>query len=457
MSADARPDLDSLINRSRTSRYQTLIITVCVAVMVLDGFDTQSISFAAPAVAAAWHVSPSGFGFVFGIGLFGGLIGAISSGVVADRIGRKPTLVLSVLLFGAASLTTPLADSMTSLSVIRFITGLGVGGALPGAIAIAAEYAPQRARATVAAITFCGIPLGSVLGSVLASHLIPRHGWGSIFVVGGVIPLLLVPLIIAFVPESIRFLALRQDDAAIAKLLARMGIDDEHAAQVRTKAADVPQRTPVWSLFTEGRALGTTLLSVALFLTLLMAFFLVNWLPTLATRAGIGTSAAILAVASLNIGGILGSLMISRLSRHWAPGVMISLFYALGAVGIAFVGQTGTSGAWLLSTTFVAGFFAIGAQMCTVSLLATYYDTTLRATGVGWAMGCGRVGGIIGPTVGGWMVAASMTMGTMFVMAGLVCAACSAIVLALGRFVLQQAADLPAETSPIAADPTPAG
>lgn len=457
MSADARPDLDSLINRSRTSRFQTLIIALCVAVMVLDGFDTQSISFAAPDLAATWHVSPSSFGFVFGIGLFGGLIGAISTGVIADRFGRKPTLVLSVLLFGAASLTTPLADSMTSLSVIRFITGLGVGGALPGAIAIAAEYAPKRARASVAAITFCGIPLGAVLGSVLASHLIPRYGWGSIFVVGGVLPLLLVPFIIAFVPESIRFLSLRGDDAAIAKLLARMGIDDEEAAQAKTGAADVPRRTPVWSLFTEGRALGTTLLSVALFLTLLMAFFLVNWLPTLATRAGIGTSAAILAVASLNIGGILGSLMISRLSGRWRPGMVISLSYALGAVGIACVGQTGTSGAWLLSTVFVAGFFAIGAQMCTVSLLATYYDTTLRATGVGWAMGCGRVGGIIGPTVGGWMVAASVSMGAMFVIAGLVCAACSGTVFALGRFVLQQAADRPTETSPVAADPAPAG
>jgi AAHS family 4-hydroxybenzoate transporter-like MFS transporter len=201
------------------------------------------------------------------------------------------------------------------------------------------------------------------------------------------------------------------------------------------------RRTPMRSLFTEGRALGTSLLSMALFLTLLMAFFLVNWIPTLAARAGIGTSAAILGVAALNIGGILGSLVISRLSHRCAPGMVISLCYALGAVAIACIGQAGGSGTWLLVTAFVAGFLAIGAQMCTVSLLAIYYDTRLRATGVGWGMGCGRVGGIIGPLVGGWLIAASVSMGAIFVIAGLVCAACAITVFAIGRLVLRAPVD----------------
>jgi AAHS family 4-hydroxybenzoate transporter-like MFS transporter len=443
MSSDGRPDLDSIINRAGTSRFQRVIIALCAAVMVVDGYDTQSIAFAAPALAAAWHVQPASFGLVFGIGLFGGLLGAVCTGVVADRIGRKPTLMITILLFGVASLVTPFADSMGTLSAIRFITGLGVGGALPGAIALAAEYAPKRARATVAALTVCGIPLGSVLGSVLASQLIPAYGWESVFVVGGVLPLLLLPFIAARVPESIRFLSLKHDQAAIAKLLARMGIAEEQAAQVEIRADDQTRRAPMRSLFTEGRALGTSLLSLALFLTLLMAFFLVNWIPTLATRAGIGTSAAILGVAALNIGGILGSLVISRLADRLAPGMVISLSYALGAVAIACVGQAGRSDTWLLITAFVAGFLAIGAQMCTVSLLAIYYDTRLRATGIGWGMGCGRVGGIIGPVIGGWLIAASVSMGAIFVVAGLVCAACAVTVFAIGRFVLRAPADRP--------------
>ena len=457
MSADAQPDLDSIINRSRISRFQIAVIALCTGVMVLDGFDTQSISFAAPRIAAAWHVSPSGFGFVFGIGLFGGLVGAICTGMIADRIGRKPTLVITTLLFGVVSLTTPLADSMTSLSVIRFVTGLGVGGALPGAVSIATEYAPRRARGTVAAVTFCGIPAGSVVASVLASRLIPHYGWGIIFIVGGILPLLLVPLLAAFVPESIRFLSLRRDAAAIAKLLSRMGVDEQEAARVQIRPAAGPERASVRSLFTEGRALGTTLLSLALFLTLLMAFFLVNWIPTLATRAGIGTSAAILGVGSLNVGGILGSLAISKLSRRLAPGMVVAVSYALGAVAVAFVGQAGTSGSMLLGTTFVAGFLAIGAQMCTVSLLATYYDTPLRATGVGWAMGCGRVGGIIGPTVGGWLVAASFSMGVIFFIVGLVSAACAVTVFAIGRYVLHATADRAAGTPAPTANTIPAG
>lgn len=437
MDTNGTPDLDSIINRGRTSRFQTIIIALCTAVMLLDGFDTQSISFAAPAIAATWHVRASDFGFVFGIGLFGGLVGAIITGVIADRIGRKPTLMISVLLFGVVCLATPLAGSMGMLSAIRFVTGLGVGGALPGAIAIAAEYAPERTRATVAAVTFCGIPLGAVIGSVLASQLIPAFGWGSIFLVGGVLPLLLLPFLGACVPESIRFLSIKRNEVAIAKVLARMGVTGERAAQVKIGPIAGTGRAPVRGLFTEGRALGTSLLSVALFLTLLMAFFLVNWIPTLATRAGIGTSAAILGVAALNIGGIVGSLAISKLSDRRVPGRVISASYALGAVAIAFVGQAGASGVWLLITTFVAGVLAIGAQMCTVSLLATYYVTRLRATGVGWGMGCGRVGGIIGPVIGGWLIAASVSMGTIFVITGLVCAACAVTVFALDHLVLR--------------------
>jgi AAHS family 4-hydroxybenzoate transporter-like MFS transporter len=436
MPAEGRHDLESIINRVGMSRLQTLVIAVCTAVMIVDGFDTQVISFAAPGIAAAWQVPPASFGFVFGIGLFGGLVGALCTGVIADRIGRKPTLMITVLLFGVASLATPFADSMTTLGVVRFVTGLGVGGALPGAIALAAEYAPQRARAAVAAITFCGIPLGSVIGSVISSVMIPAFGWESVFVVGGLLPLLLLPLIVLFVPESIRFLALKRDQDMIARLLTRMGVPEEEAGRVEIGSDLAPRRAPVRSLFTEGRALGTTLLSLAVFLTLLMAFLVVNWIPTLATRSGIGTSAAILGVAALNIGGILGALVISRISLRRPPGMVISLFYALGAVAIATVGQAGSSGTWLLISAFAAGFLAIGAQMTTVALLAIFYDTRLRATGVGWAMACGRVGGIIGPVLGGLLVAASIGMGAIFAVAGLVCAACAVTVFGIGRFVL---------------------
>lgn len=437
MDTEPTTDLDSILNRATTSRFQVVIIALCTAVMIVDGFDTQAIAFAAPAIASAWHVEHASFGPVFGIGLFGGLVGAIGAGVVADRFGRKPTLLVAVLVFGVASLTTPSVDSMTALSAVRFVTGLGVGGALPSAIAIAAEYAPSRARGTVAAVTFCGIPLGSVIGSVLAARLIPSYGWGSVFVAGGALPLVLLPVLAAGVPESIRFLALRGDRTAIARLLARMGVTGERSARLAIEPAVGVRRAPVRSLFTGGRALGTGLLSMAVFLTLLMAFFLVNWIPTLATRAGIGTSAAILGVGALNIGGILGGLAISRFADRWAPGMLISLCYAVGAVAVGCVGQGGTSGGWLLVSAFLAGLLAIGAQMCTVSLIAVYYDTRLRATGVGWTMACGRVGGIIGPVIGGWLIAGSVSMATIFAVAGLVCAACAVTVFALGRLVLR--------------------
>src|SRR5882757_7758471 len=155
MGTEGTTDLDSILDRTPTSRFQVVIVALCTTVMIVDGFDTQAISFAAPGIASAWHVAHASFGFVFGIGLFGGLVGAMCAGVIADRVGRKPTLLVAVLLFGAASLATPLVGSMAALGAVRFVTGLGVGGALPSAIAIAAEYAPARARGTVAAVTFC--------------------------------------------------------------------------------------------------------------------------------------------------------------------------------------------------------------------------------------------------------------------------------------------------------------
>ncbi|MBO0708879.1 MAG: MFS transporter [Candidatus Dormibacteraeota bacterium] len=455
MHTDRKLELESVLDGAGTSRFQVVIVALCTAVTLVDGLDTQLISFAAPAIATSWRVPPASFGLVFGVGLFGGLVGAVCTGVVADRIGRKPTLMATVLLFGVASLATPLAGSMVTLGVVRFVTGLGVGGALPGAIALSAEYTPRRARATVAALTVCGIPLGSVLGSVLAAQLIPAHGWRSVFLVGGAVPLLMVPLLGACVPESVRFLALKHDRAAVAKVLARMGVLDELAGQVRLRSDARTRRAPLRSLFTEGRALGTSLLSAALFLTLLMAFLLVNWIPLLAVRSGIGTSAAILGVGAWNVGGILGSLVIGRLSDRLRPGMVISFCYGLGALAVMCVGQAGTSVGWLLSTAFVAGFFAIGAQLCTVSLLAIYYDTRLRATGVGWGMGCGRVGGIIGPVVGGWLVAASVSTGAIFVIAGLVCAACAVTVFALGHLVLRAPTDDGADLAVPGAAPAP--
>jgi AAHS family 4-hydroxybenzoate transporter-like MFS transporter len=445
MDAIVKRDLESIIDGSRLSGFQLTIIALCALVAMMDGFDTQSIAFVAPEIAAAWHVAPASFGPVFGIGLFGGLLGAMSFGVASDRFGRKPLLLLAVLIFAGGSLVTPFVDSVGGLIVCRFVTGIGLGGALPSIISITSEYAPKPVRATIVGLMFCGFPLGAVIGGIASAKLIPAFGWTSVFLVGGAVPLILLPFFMAIVPESVRFLATRQRTAAIARILHRMGRAAEWNGALG--AAPATERSPVAGLFREGRALGTILLWITLFLSLLLSYFLVNWIPIVARQTGMAIESAVLAVAMLNLGAIVGCFVIGRLADRRGPAIVIGIAFACGAVAIAMIGQVGQSSALLLAITFVAGFFSIGAQLCTVAFVAASYETFLRATGVGWSMGVGRVGAIVGPVLGGLLLGAGVATPTLFIVTGVASFGSAVAVLALGWFVLRGRRREPAATS----------
>ncbi|MFF4300374.1 MFS transporter [Streptomyces sp. NPDC001601] len=419
---------DSALPTGRMPRPVMFVIVLCALVALLDGFDTQAISLAAPDIGAAWQQAPSVFGTVFGIGLFGGLVGAALAGVVSDRVGRRPLVLAGVLEFAVLTLLTPaLATSIGSLEVLRLFTGLGLGAAVPGIIAITSEYTPVKSRASVVGLMWCGFPMGAVIGGVLASWLIPDHGWQSMFYVGGVVPLLVLVLLWFRLPESARFLQVRGDTAAAAGILARLGVPAEESGP---RAGTGPARSPVADLFRQGRAATTLLLWLASFLTLLMAYFLTTWLPTLATGAGMRN--ALLAVSTLNLGGVIGCVLIGRLADRYDAIRVIAGAYVLGAIAVALIGRTGTSGTTLLVATFVGGLFAVGAQLCSVALGATLYETRLRATGVGWGIGAGRIGGILGPTTGGALIAAGVTVPTLFLLAGAAAAATGLVLFVLG-------------------------
>ncbi|MFE2425261.1 MFS transporter [Streptomyces sp. NPDC059373] len=424
MSTRQRLDVDSVLNAGRMSRSTLTVILLCATVALLDGFDTQSISLAAPALGPVLHLQPSGFGTVFGIGLFGGLIGASVAGMIGDRIGRKPLVTFGVLVFGVVTLVTPSVSSVGALETVRFFTGIGLGAALPGIISLASEYAPAKSRATIVGLMFCGFPMGAVVGGVVANWLIPAQGWGSVFYVGGVAPLVLLPLLVFKLPESARFLAARGDSVAAAKTLEQLGIPAGSAGTPGEGPGTT--RSPVAALFTQGNGPGTVLLWAAMFLTLLMTYFLVTWLPSVAVAAG--AKSGLLAVSTLNLGGVLGCLVIGRIADRRRPAVVIGAAYTLGAVAVGLIGWAATSDTMLLVVTFVAGLLSVGAQMCTIPLVAHYYNTPERATGVGWSMGWGRLGGITGPVVGGWLIAAGLATSSLFLLAGGV-SLCAALVL----------------------------
>ena len=440
---------DSLLAGRRIGRFQIGIIVLCAIAAMIDGFDTQSIALAAPGIAAEFNAPLASFGPVFGIGLFGGLIGAIVGGILSDRVGRKPLLIISLAIVAVGSLLTPFVGSLGLLLALRFFTGLGLGGALPCVISLTGEYAPQRSRAALVALMFAGFPVGAVIGGLASAVLIPAFGWTSVFWFGGVVPLLLLPFVAVAVPESVRFLAVRADKGPLVRVLHRMGMDGALAERIVPEAAE--PRAPFVRLFTGGRALGTVMLWIVLLLSLLMTYFLTNWIPIIAGQNGIDARSAILGAVMLNLGSVFGSIVLGRFVRRH-PALVISGGYVLGAITIVLIGQTGSSAPALLITTLLTGFFAIGAQLCAVGLAATYYGDTLRATGVGAAVGVARLGAIVGPVLGGILIGASVATSAIFIVIGVVSLIAAIAMAVMGVVVLRRRPINPIVPTPIEAE-----
>jgi AAHS family 4-hydroxybenzoate transporter-like MFS transporter len=409
MTVSAQPTFEELLDRPGARPLRRLVLVLCALVTTLDGFDTQSIALAAPGISREWGVPAAAFGTVFSIGLAGSLVGTVLLGRLGDRYGRRRILMLSVALFAVCSLLTPLVDSVLALVAARLLTGIGLGGALPAAITLTAEYAPSARRGSFVGLMFCGFPFGGVLAGVLAAPLVPAFGWASVFVVGGVVPLALLPVMWRAMPESPQYLLHRADRTGLDRVLERMG-----AGGVQVAAVPVPARSPIARLFTGGRARGTVLLWVTLFLALMLAYLLVNWIPLVSRAAGANAAGASLAVATLNIGAIVGCLLLGRIADGRRSTVVVGSGFVLGALAIAALGVVGTTTGALLAATFVAGFFAIGSQMCLAAVCAGCYETSSRATGVGAAMGAGRIGGIVGPVLGGILLGAGYASSTIF-------------------------------------------
>ena len=399
----ATVNVQEIIDSRKLSRFQILVTALCALIVLIDGFDTQAIGYVAPAIARSWQVNRTALGPVFSAGLAGLMIGALAFGPIADRVGRKPVLVLCTLFFGVMALFTATAESLPSLMILRFITGLGLGGAMPNAIALTNEYAPRRIRATAVMIMFCGFSLGAFLGGIAAAGLIARFGWKAVFVVGGIAPCLLVPFLIAFLPESIRYLVVQgKRGEEVTSLLRRI----DPAASIPNDAAFTVEEHKakgfaVGQLFAEGRGPFTLLIWVVFFMSLLDLYFLTSWLPTIIHDSGIPESRAILITSVYQAGGIVGAVLVGQLSDRFSPFVVLALTYLLASAFVVLIGMAGVSIALLALTVFGAGFGVVGGQIGANALTANSYPTAIRSTGVGWALGIGRIGSIIGPAIGG--------------------------------------------------------
>jgi MFS transporter, AAHS family, 4-hydroxybenzoate transporter len=431
-------DVAGFIDRQPVSGFQIKLLLTCASVLFLDGFDTTAIGFVAPSLAKEWGLTKGALGPVFSAGLFGLMIGALLFGPLADRIGRKKIIIFSTLAFGIGTLATAFVPDVNTLLVIRFLTGLGLGGAMPNTVAMTSEFSPHRRRATMVMVMFCGFSLGAALGGFLAAALIPQFGWRSVFVVGGAAPLLLVPILALRLPESVRFLALGgRAHARVAQLLGLISPTAGFApgTQFVVNEPALPG-IPVQHLFRDGRTLVTLLLWVVFFMSLLDIYFLANWLPTVLNDLGASVSAAAVIGSMLQVGGVVGTFALgSVIDRFSFRALALVYFIAVFAVGA--IGQLGHSVIFVSVAIFAAGFCIVGGQIAANALAAGFYPTSVRATGVGWALGIGRVGSIIGPLVGGVLLTAKWSTGSVFL-----AAASAAMCAALAAFSLSRLAGM---------------
>lgn len=413
-------DLNTLIDRRRFSRLQWLTLALCIAVALLDGFDVQIIAFTAPVLSRELGIAASRLGIVFSSGLAGMTCGLLLLGPIADRYGRKRTIQISVLLFGLFTLLTAWVDSFNQLLALRFTAGIGLGGALSNIVTLMTEFAPARLRTLIVAAVFLGFPLGGMLIGALAGVFIPTFGWRALFLLGGGLPLLLWLMLRAWLPESPRFLLAqgRSQQTDLRALLHRLDPHGNFDGQIvvtgtELSAADAA-RSPVGRLFDPGYGSDTLKLWVMFFVNLMVMYMLISWIPSLLVDAGYRFEQAAVASVYLNLGGALGPFLLAWVMARCGSRITLPVFFTLGALCVALVGQTGDAPQPVLVLTFLAGFFVFGTQTGINSLASGIYPTANRATGLGWALGIGRLGTVLGPLVIGLMVQMNLGLPTYF-------------------------------------------
>ncbi|WP_028209009.1 MFS transporter [Paraburkholderia nodosa] len=390
-------DVQTFINEHPFSPFQWFIFAMCFVIVLLDGFDTAAIGFIAPSLLGEWGISKPALAPVLSAALFGLACGALASGPLSDRLGRRGMLVGSVLLFGVTCLVSAFSTSIGELTWLRFITGVGLGAAMPNAVTMMGEFCPDRNRATVINLMFCGFPLGAACGGFLAAWMIPHFGWRSVLMLGGVTPLVLAVPLFLRMPESVRYMVANQRPVErIRAALARIS-PDAAKAQVFTMTEHAPQTQSqgLGVVLSPMYLVGSVMLWVAYFMGLVIFYASINWMPLLLKDSGLTASSATLISALFPLGGV-GAVLSGMLMDRFNANRIIAVCYVLTAISVWLIGQAAGNVALLVLVVFVAGVLMNTAQSSMPALAAAFYPTQGRGTGVAWMLGIGRFGGIAG-------------------------------------------------------------
>jgi len=429
-------NLSDILDRREIGPFQLRVVALCAAIAFVDGIEGQLAGYIGPALRQDLGLTASQLGFFLASGPLGLFFGGLFIAPLADRFGRRPILLACVALFGICSLLTAMSNSLFMLNVFRFLTGLGVGGALANSISLTAEYSPVHRRSLMVAIMLLGFIGGSIAVGLISAAIVPVLGWRSVLVAGGVLSLLLVPFLYFALPESIRFLAGR-DGARdeVARLIRRINPAIAIDRNTRLVMGELQETSvSVAALFRDGRTRSTLLLWTIYFMSLLTLYLMSSWLTTHIRALGFAVNVSILIATLFQVGGVLGTLFGWMVDRIGA-GITIVSAYATGAVAIICVSLAGANLAALAITVFLAGFGIIGGQSATNALAAISYPTQIRSTGVGWATGIGRIGSILGPSLAGILVGMTGSTESIFYFAVIppLCACLAGLVLSSSK------------------------
>ena len=430
-------DVGSVIDEHPLSRFQILIIAVCFVLSMIEGFDTQSIAFAAPVMARQWGLPPISFGPVFSLGLLGSVVGAIGVGMVQDRIGRRPSLIMAVIAFSVLTCITGFARSFDQLMLFRLLAGIGLGAAAPIYFSYASEFAPQRLRTSIVGLIVAAFPVGAVVGGMLATWLIARFGWPSLFSAGAAASLILVPILWLHFPETVKFLALRQDSTARIIAIFRRIAPERHFPDTTVFVLNETgvRQGRFRALFVRELLPGTIFLPLALFTGLLLTFCLLNWLPLLLNHRGFGVAQSVYGAVVYNLGGVIGSLGLTTLiDRVGRPLLIVAVAYLVGAAAVASIGMAGTSFPAVMTMIFAAGCLTAGPQLSLTAFIANFYPTAVRGTGIGWGQSVGRLGSLAGPLAGSYLLGLDSSAALLFPMISIAALASAATLLTFMTF-----------------------
>jgi len=411
-------DVSQLIDDQPIRAFHIKLVMLVFLIMVSDGYDLQAIGFAAPGIVKLLHIDRSMLGPVFSASLVGMLFGAPLFGWIGDRFGRRPAILCGIGIFGVVSLLTAAAQNRPELLVLRFLTGIGLGGVPANSVALVAEYAPKRIRATMIVMAQIGLTFGSMLPALASGTLEAAYGWRPLFIIGGIAPLVIGVLVLVALPESLKFLVVNKRPANKVWRAAR-ALDRSVPAEAGLTLV-VPgtrisgaQRFHIKQLFADGLGRITPIIWL-LYITFLSAnYFLHGWMPIVFCGEGLTITETAVAAAMFDVGGIIGALVSSRLIDKFGVATVVVL-YIVACPAVGLIGIIGNSVYLLSAAIFVAGFCLVGITLSMSAVTGVIYPTEIRAKGIGWAYGLGRFASILSPVIGGWLIGMKLPISELF-------------------------------------------